>query len=88
MTEDDSAKKFVETLVKFSYVHGVFEGLSIAQRAIHGAAVMFPKDMPMAEAMRIISFAIQTSIDEMKKDRDKLDADLNFLRKYDGETMQ
>lgn len=88
MTEDDSAKKFVETLVKFSYIHGVFDGLSIAQRAVHGAAVMFPKDMPMAEAMRIISSAIQTSIDEVKKDCEKLDTDLNFLRNYDNETVQ
>ena len=88
MTEDDSAKKFVETMVKSSYVHGVFDGLSIAQRAVHGAAVMFPKDTPMVEAMRMLSSAIRTLSDEVKKDCEKLDMDLNFLRKYNGETVQ
>ena len=88
MNEDDSAKKFVETLVKSSYVHGVFEGLSIAQRAVHGAAVMLPKDTPMVDAMRMLSSAIQNSVSEVKKDCEKLDMDLNFLRKYDGETVQ
>ena len=88
MTEDNSAKKFVETLVKSSYVHGVFEGLSIARRAVHGAAVMFPQDTPMVEALRMLSSAIQTSSDEVKKDCEKLDTDLNFLRKYDNETVQ
>lgn len=88
MTEDNSAKKFVDTLVKSSYVHGVFEGLSIAQRAVHGAAVMLPKDTQMIDAMRMLSSAIQTSIDEVKKDCEKFDMDLNFLRKYDNETVQ
>ena len=88
MTEDDSAKKFVETLVKSSYVHGVFDGLSIAQRAVNGATVILPKDTPMVDAMRMLSSAIQTSISEVKKDCEKLDMDLNFLRKYDGETVQ
>lgn len=88
MTEDDSAKKFVETLVKSSYVHGVFEGLSIAQRAVQGAAVMLPKDTPMVDAMRMLSSAIQTSVSEVKKDCEKLDMDFNFLRKYNGETVQ
>lgn len=88
MTDDDSAKKFLETLVKSSYVNGVFEGLSIAQRAVHGAAVMFPKDIKMIEAMRMLSLALQSSIDEVKKDCDKLDTDLQFLRNYNNETVQ
>ena len=49
---------------------------------------MFPKDTPMVEALRILSSAIQTSSDEVKKDCEKLDMDLNFLRKYDNETVQ
>ena len=52
MTENNSAKKFVETLVKSSYVHGVFEGQSIAQRAVHGADVKYTKDNPKVKAMR------------------------------------
>ena len=88
MTEDDSAKKFVEIFIKSSYAHGVFDGLSIAQRDVLGSAVMFPKDTPMVDAMRMLSSAIQTSIDEVKKDCEKLDMDLNFLRKYNGETVQ
>ena len=88
MTEDNSAKKFVETLVKSSYVNGIFAGLSIAQRAVHGAEVMFPKDTPMVEVLRMLSSTIQTSIDEVKKDCEKLDTDLNFLRKYDNETVE
>ena len=88
MTEDNSAKKFVETLVTPSYVHGACEGPSLARRAVHGAAVTFPRDTPRVPAPRMLSSAIQTSSDEVKKDCEKLDLDLNFLRKYDNETVQ